>query len=248
MMRVQASLEKNFRFISVFVFLPIILFFPLSYFLCSHIYAQLVLYSAFLSWHHYYYYFSWYLSSSTSSHLFHLLCPLFYSCLLDWAGNKRWLYGKEIFHLDVQSVNKSVELILWSVAFFLSIKQNKVKHNSSPWVKLRALSSARALLIDSTGWIICMLCNHYSQFSSTEIIVVLLTHRSIAFLTIRNYEKHIYWGFLPLQNAWICIQNKTTGVSFFNMLQNLYVLHKIRPKIFQIYLSSSKEIPVAWYR
>lgn len=123
MVWVQASLGKNFQYVPMFVFPPIILSFPLSYFLCSLIYAHLVLYSPFLFWHHYYYC-SWYLSYSTSSHLCHLLCPLFYYCLLDWAGNKRWVPGKEIFHLSVQSVNKSVELTLWSLAFFLSIKQN----------------------------------------------------------------------------------------------------------------------------
>lgn len=201
--------SQYLSFFQLFSFFSIILLSfisVLSFISCSLIYAQLVLYSAFLSWHHYYYYFSWYLSSSTSSHLFHLLCPLFYFCLLDWAGNKRWLYGREIFHLNVQWVNKIVKLILWSLALFLSIRQNKVKHNSSPQVKLRALSSARALLVDST------------------VCFAIITHNLAVQRLLLCCSRIVAFHFLPFK----ILQNILNDVSF------LYKMHEYVFRIKQL--------------
>lgn len=167
--------------------------------------------------------------------------------LVFWAGNKRWLHGRENFHLNVQSVNKSVGLILWSLGLFLSIKQNKVKHNSSPQVKLRALCSAKTLLIDSTRWIICTLCNHNSQFSSTDYCCAVHTSTAFHFLPFEILQ-NIFNDVSFLYKMHEHVFRKTSGISFFNMLQKLYVLHIIRLKIFWICLSSSEGIPVTWYR
>lgn len=113
-----------------------------------------------------------------SSGLF--VCPLFYSHLLDWSCNKRWLHSSGIFHLNIQPVNKTVELTLWSLGCSLfSIKQNKVKHGRFPQVSLRALSSARTLLINSSGWVFYMFCNHnscFALFSYSGLILLCCPH------------------------------------------------------------------------
>lgn len=138
----------------------------------------------------------WYLSSPITSHLSHLLCPLFYSCLLDWSCNKRWLHSREIFHLNVQPVNKNVELTLWSLDIFFSphqTEQSKTQQLSSGKPQSSALCQDTVQRFFRMGFAVIT-----PSLPEQRLLLCYPHSRSLYFLPFHILQNALNDVFLPL--------------------------------------------------